>query len=706
MTPFITAFRQIMMSSLICIAAVLSYPTFGLAQSCGLASDALKLWPMSDGGNGHSYQVAIAVLPLTWPEAERAARLAGGYLATIESSQENDFVFSLIDNALSWTLDVGPFLGGIGTPDGTLAWITGEPFTYSNWGKGEPVTVSPDDIIAYARSAESRSNSWQLVSQSTLARAYVIEFDENTPRLGRPYLRVINASGQSFVLQPGPGANDGTDDGSREAGKDAWTESCHPDTNHGSSESLLASMTSGCDSCGGTQKTYIRFNLDGLPTPMDNALLGFYFLGKGSCDEHCNINFSIVGLTSDWNEMTITANTAPSEMSASLDDVVPISAPSNPEFIEIPIPHLYEYWKENPNANYGLVIESTYSGCNTTAARFAVSSSDLVPAVTSLYPLPNDKYASINSVISATFAVDLATTSVNATTFMVYDEYNIPIPGTAIYDTVTRTASFTPSYSLVENKQYTAVLDTAIEDADNNFILCSDIVWKFFTNDITEARAYYPLNGTLKDAAGNYGDAVVASGSLKYVPGQIGLAAQFDGAMYLQTPVPIQTPPLAYALWFQTTTVLGYQTLLDSSTDADTGYGLHLNLDDGVFAVSTPDGFRNTTVPVPIGMWTHVAMSVANEEIRIYLNGELREMLPLTTSSMLTGIPMQMGHHTTSDPKWFSGKMDQVRVYNRQLLGSDVRELYLSGSKLDILPVIINLLTATETGGGLSGTTR
>ncbi len=81
--------------------------------------------------NGHSYQrIENAV---TWLEAKTYCQSQGGYLATITSEEENDFIFSQISGSyLLW-------LGGTDAGhEGIWKWVTNEPWIYSNWNTGEP----------------------------------------------------------------------------------------------------------------------------------------------------------------------------------------------------------------------------------------------------------------------------------------------------------------------------------------------------------------------------------------------------------------------------------------------------------------------------------------------------------------------------------------------------------------------------------------
>jgi len=93
-------------------------------------------WTVSSGGNGHWYDLYEAPSLISWGAAQQFAQSSGGYLATITSSEENAFLESIFGTAL--TTD----LAWIGLTDvqteGVWQWVTGEPFSYSNWASGEP----------------------------------------------------------------------------------------------------------------------------------------------------------------------------------------------------------------------------------------------------------------------------------------------------------------------------------------------------------------------------------------------------------------------------------------------------------------------------------------------------------------------------------------------------------------------------------------
>jgi hypothetical protein len=91
----------------------------------------------------HRYKEITTLM--TWNEAEIYAESLGGYLATVTSQAENDFLWNTFDIGTPQQppLPGHPLLGGFqlpGTPepDTGWQWVTGEEWNYTNWGSGQP----------------------------------------------------------------------------------------------------------------------------------------------------------------------------------------------------------------------------------------------------------------------------------------------------------------------------------------------------------------------------------------------------------------------------------------------------------------------------------------------------------------------------------------------------------------------------------------
>ena len=155
-------------------------------------------WFVRDGGNGYSYLAVAAPGGITWAEANRIARSVDGYLATITSPEENDFITKLVNNDVYWSefgenAIAGPWIGGyqlLGSsePSDGWRWITNEPLTYTNWGQGMPDNsseVSSNKNCLHLFQLTSKGNSktvWDdLPEDYPGIHGYVIEFPPGQP---------------------------------------------------------------------------------------------------------------------------------------------------------------------------------------------------------------------------------------------------------------------------------------------------------------------------------------------------------------------------------------------------------------------------------------------------------------------------------------------------------------------------------------------
>lgn len=148
-------------------------------------------WEVAAGGNGHRYQAVPGFDGLTWTLADELARAEGGYLATITSAAENDFVFGLVNTPEFWT-DLngsGPALGGLQQdgatePTGGWYWTTGESWNYSNWLAGQPDNWPGTQVNENRLQFYSRSAMWNdLAHDDTNLGGFVIEI-ESVPEAG------------------------------------------------------------------------------------------------------------------------------------------------------------------------------------------------------------------------------------------------------------------------------------------------------------------------------------------------------------------------------------------------------------------------------------------------------------------------------------------------------------------------------------------
>jgi prepilin-type processing-associated H-X9-DG protein len=99
-------------------------------------------------GNGHSYQLFEA--NVNWTDAKAGAEALGGYLMTIASGDEEEF---LRGGSVAQAMAEGRGYTWIGLyqdpangpPDANWHWVTGEGLNYTNWSPNEPNEFSPGE---------------------------------------------------------------------------------------------------------------------------------------------------------------------------------------------------------------------------------------------------------------------------------------------------------------------------------------------------------------------------------------------------------------------------------------------------------------------------------------------------------------------------------------------------------------------------------
>jgi hypothetical protein len=152
-------------------------------------------WSHPDGSI-HYYWTLADPGGIAWAAAEDSAEKFGGYLATLTSQAENDFVHSLVSSWSYWhkrsspRVWAGPWLGGrqragAPEPDSGWEWITGESFDYSNWSSGQPNNYGGQDAIHFGESPYCWLSTWNDVSSlDTVIRGYVVEFSAESTTVG------------------------------------------------------------------------------------------------------------------------------------------------------------------------------------------------------------------------------------------------------------------------------------------------------------------------------------------------------------------------------------------------------------------------------------------------------------------------------------------------------------------------------------------
>jgi hypothetical protein len=166
-----------------------------LVMTCFLTISATAA-PVFNPATGHYYE-AIYVAPggsgITWDDAKAATESLSyngwrGYLATVTSQSENDFLVSTFGTATLHGYWLGGFQpAGSTEPDGNWQWVTGEAWSYTNWQPGEPNNYymgewggppegSSENALHYQYANNTGHLAWNDFPDGAYGTGYIVEY--------------------------------------------------------------------------------------------------------------------------------------------------------------------------------------------------------------------------------------------------------------------------------------------------------------------------------------------------------------------------------------------------------------------------------------------------------------------------------------------------------------------------------------------------
>ncbi len=202
------------------------------------------------------------------------------------------------------------------------------------------------------------------------------------------------------------------------------------------------------------------------------------------------------------------------------------------------------------------------------------------------------------------------------------------------------------------------------------------------------------------DLEGNVSDSVnmnhgTAYGSPAYTTGMIGQAIDLDGANdYVDLPDAVgKAKDITVATWVRWDGGNNWQRIFDFGTGTDqymfltpkSGSGtLRLAFKDRVYGIGS-EQIVETTV-LPSAQWVHLAAVLNGDYATLYVNGEAAGSTFGIRTHLSNFLPTQnyIGKSQYSDPL-FNGRVDDFRVYNHALDGSEIWDLW--GQSADSAPV-------------------
>ncbi len=253
--------------------------------------------------------------------------------------------------------------------------------------------------------------------------------------------------------------------------------------------------------------------------------------------------------------------------------------------------------------------------------------------------------------------------------------------------------------TLAEIKQiYDAGVGTKVNSSQGNFQgtgLSNGLIgyWSFNGLDLTDR--VYDRSGTGNDG---YLISSMATSTAK-VAGKLGQALNFDGADDTVL-IPHSSlldldgsEPATFSFWINKESASVTAGPIYKRTSGSAGYNIDI-LTTGAVSFAIGDLFgnnnriaRETSSTMNLNEWYHVVVtydgSITSGGINIYFDGVLQSMTNAFDNwgggSSSNGIDFSLGARESGTSRQLDGKMDEVRMYNRVLTTSEIKQLYLMG---------------------------
>lgn len=210
--------------------------------------------------------------------------------------------------------------------------------------------------------------------------------------------------------------------------------------------------------------------------------------------------------------------------------------------------------------------------------------------------------------------------------------------------------------------------------------------------------AHFPFDNNLNDISNYHNDANFYSGS--FIDGIIGSALQFNGEDSFVN-IPHQdhynTDEKTIMFWFyksnnfidDTPGLVDAEGLLFKSWDTglDRDFSISISNSQPPFDVYLKVGngtsslleARGTDKIIP-KQWYHIACMIDNESLKLFLNGQLIAKTPFEGEFIHYNSPIIVGKASVDSysTRYFNGKIDDLRIYNKTLKESDIISIFSS----------------------------
>jgi fibronectin type 3 domain-containing protein len=210
---------------------------------------------------------------------------------------------------------------------------------------------------------------------------------------------------------------------------------------------------------------------------------------------------------------------------------------------------------------------------------------------------------------------------------------------------------------------------------------------------------------TAGDASVNANNGTI-SGATRTPIGRFGSTLTFDGLNdWVTVPDAASLDPtsgLTLSAWLKPSALTGWRTAVMKETTGNHVWALYGNRNTNVPTAEINIGgiqVVNGTGQLPVNAWSHLAVTYDGSALRLYVNGSLVATQPDSGAVATSNGVLHIGGNSIWG-EWFSGQIDEVRVYNRALSAGEIQGDMVVGVARDTR---VPQVAATSPASGATG---
>lgn len=280
------------------------------------------------------------------------------------------------------------------------------------------------------------------------------------------------------------------------------------------------------------------------------------------------------------------------------------------------------------------------------------------------------------------------------------------------------TAPYSVSWATAGGSNGNHNITARARDAVGNTTTSAVVVFNVVNanSGLVAAFGFNENTGTVaNDNSGNGNNGTLTNGPTWSASGKFGAAISFDGVDDFVNIADANSLDLTNGMtleaWVNASNLTGYKTAI-CKENGTTNLAYALSPNNG--ATNTSNQRPNSRIRIgsntrtvtgtsklSLNTWTHLAITYDGTTMRLYVNGTQTSTLATTGSITATTNPLRIGG-TTALGQYFTGLIDEVRVYNRALAASEIQ----TDMNTPIAPDAINptITMTAPAAGNVSGT--